>query len=197
MVLGSTVILPSVRLIALFPLLEALDQESSVGQHASLWPGGNGHSIVPPHHRDRPLPFYLAVQHQGPVTHGDDIIGLLQEGQLRGSAQHWEREEEHGRSGTAEVLLHSYDDKDDDDGGKRADDKGHPQDRMEHLMMMMVVVELMMKKRTMMEVRGLLKNDNDEDENEDDNNDDTHTHIHTDTHTHTQKTLKAELTSGI
>lgn len=78
-VLCGAVVLAGVALVAATSLLKAVDQERSVLQHERSHTQRHRCTVPSPGDADRPLPFYLTVQHQGAVPHGDDITGFFDE----------------------------------------------------------------------------------------------------------------------
>lgn len=81
-VLSSTVVLSSVRLVALTSLGEVLDQQRTIAEHIHTNAGHHSNTITSPCDGNRPLPFHLAMQHQGAVPDSNDITGLCEEGEL-------------------------------------------------------------------------------------------------------------------
>lgn len=91
-VLGSAVVLSCVRLVLFSSLGEVPDEQRSVTEHRRPDARRHWNTVPSPGDGDRPLPLYLTVQHQGTVPHRNDIAGLFEKGQLRGSTHTWEQE---------------------------------------------------------------------------------------------------------
>ena len=83
---GRAVVLAHVPVAPLPSLLEALDEQRSVGQDLNPLAGFYRGPVPPPRDHDGALALDLAVQQEHLVSDRVDVAGLPQEGELRGAA---------------------------------------------------------------------------------------------------------------